>query len=212
MIDYILLNFDKVASMLVLVFFSLLTRSSVGIHQQNWIKTFSGTMTLVLLPIITFAITSVISGNIALSLGMIGALSIVRFRNPVRSSFELVIFFLMLSLGICAAADVRWLVMLGLASNFLIIGAYFINIILAQVFNKKLFETSFSEGNSSNIIEITSMKVHNDLLNSVILVSYNKSDSQYTYRLASSDPARLKEILKEYQDNSEVTNIHYSAG
>lgn len=212
MIDYILLNFDKVAAMLVLVFFSLLTRSSVGIHQQNWIKTFSGTMTLVLLPIITFAITSVISGNIALSLGMIGALSIVRFRNPVRSSFELVIFFLMLSLGICAAADVRWLVMLGLASNFLIIGAYFINIILAQVFNKKLFETSFSEGNSSNIIEITSMKVHNDLLNSVILVSYNKSDSQYTYRLASSDPARLKEILKEYQDNSEVTNIHYSAG
>ena len=143
---------------------------------------------------------------------MIGALSIVRFRNPVRSSFELVIFFLMLSLGICAAADVRWLVMLGLASNFLIIGAYFINIILAQVFNKKLFETSFSEGNSSNIIEITSMKVHNDLLNSIILVSYNKSDSQYTYRLASSDPARLKEILKEYQDNSEVTNIHYSAG
>jgi len=212
MIDYILLNFDKVAAMLVLVFFSLLTRSSVGIHQQNWIKTFSGTMTLVLLPIITFAITSVISGNIALSLGMIGALSIVRFRNPVRSSFELVIFFLMLSLGICAAADVRWLVMLGLASNFLIIGAYFINIILAQVFNKKLFETSFSEGNSSNIIEITSMKVHNDLLNSVILVSYNKSDSQYTYRLASSDPARLKEILKEYQDNSEVTNIHYAAG
>jgi len=198
--------------MLVLVFFSLLTRSSVGIHQQNWIKTFSGTMTLVLLPIITFAITSVISGNIALSLGMIGALSIVRFRNPVRSSFELVIFFLMLSLGICAAADVRWLVMLGLASNALIIGAYFINIILTQVFNKKLFETSFSEGNSSNILEITSMKNHSELFNSAILVSFNKSDSQYTYRLASSDPAILKEISKEYQDNSEVTNIQYSAG
>ena len=212
MMDYLILNLDKIISMLVLVFFSLLTRSSVGIHQQNWIKTFSGTMTLVLLPIITFAITSVISGNIALSLGMIGALSIVRFRNPVRSSFELVIFFLMLSLGICAAADVRWLVMLGLASNALIIGAYFINIILTQVFNKKLFETSFSEGNSSNILEITSMKNHSELFNSAILVSFNKSDSQYTYRLASSDPAILKEISKEYQDNSEVTNIQYSAG
>jgi hypothetical protein len=212
MMDYLILNLDKIISMLVLVFFSLLTRSSVGIHQQNWIKTFSGTMTLVLLPIITFAITSVISGNIALSLGMIGALSIVRFRNPVRSSFELVIFFLMLSLGICAAADVRWLVMLGLASNALIIGAYFINIILTQVFNKKLFETSFSEGNSSNILEITSIKNHSELFNSAILVSFNKSDSQYTYRLASSDPAILKEISKEYQDNSEVTNIQYSAG
>ena len=72
MIDYILLNQDKIEAIVVLIFFALLTRASVGIHHQNWIKTFSGTMTLVLLPIITFAITSVISGNIALSLGMIG--------------------------------------------------------------------------------------------------------------------------------------------
>lgn len=149
MIDYILLNQDKIEAIVVLIFFALLTRASVGIHHQNWIKTFSGTLTLVLLPIITFAITSVISGNIALSLGMIGALSIVRFRNPVRSSFELVIFFLMLSLGICAAADMRWLIILGMTSNILIITAYFVNIILGTYFNKKLFETSFSEGNSS---------------------------------------------------------------
>ena len=31
-----------------------------------------------------FVIVKIISGNIALSLGMIGALSIVRFRNPVK--------------------------------------------------------------------------------------------------------------------------------
>jgi hypothetical protein len=212
MIDYILLNQDKIIAMMVLVFFALLTRTSVGIHQQNWIKTFSGTMTLVLLPIITFAITSVISGNIALSLGMIGALSIVRFRNPVRSSFELVIFFLMLSLGICAAADMRWLVILGVASNSLIIGAYFINIIFAQVFHKKLFETSFSEGNSSNILEVTSATQHSKLFNSPILVSFNKSDGEYIYRLASNDSELLKRISMEFQDNSEVTDIKYSAG
>ena len=212
MIDYILLNQDKIFAMIVLVFFSLLTRASVSIHQQNWIKTFSGTMTLVLLPIITFAITSVIAGNIALSLGMIGALSIVRFRNPVRSSFELVIFFLMLSLGICAAADMRWLVILGLVSNSVIIGAYFINLILAKVFNKKLFETSFSEGNSSNILEITSVNQHSKLFNSSILVSFNKSDGEYIYRLASNDSEALKRISIEFQDNSEVTNIKYSAG
>ena len=212
MIDYILLNQDKIVAIMVLVFFALLTRTSVGIHQQNWIKTFSGTMTLVLLPIITFAITSVISGNIALSLGMIGALSIVRFRNPVRSSFELVIFFLMLSLGICAAADMRWLVILGEASNSLIIGAYFINIILAQVFHRKLFEISFSEGNSSNILEVTSAVQHNKLFNSPILVSFNKSDGEYIYRLASNDLEVLKRISIEFQDNSEVTDIKFSAG
>ena len=212
MIDYILLNQDKIVAIIVLVLFSLLTRTSVGIHQQNWIKTFSGTMTLILLPIITFAITSVISKNIALSLGMIGALSIVRFRNPVRSSFELVIFFLMLTLGICAAADMRWLVILGLVSNSLIVGAYFINIILAQVFHRKLFETSFSEGNSSNILEVTSATQNSKLFNSPILVSFNKTDGEYIYRLASNDSDLLKRISTEFQDNSEVTDIKYSAG
>ena len=125
MIATITTNQETFLAMMALVLFAFLTRASVGIHSQNWIKTFSGTMTLFLLPIITFAITSVISGNIALSLGMIGALSIVRFRNPVRSSFELVIFFLMLSLGICAAADMKWLIVLGISSNLIIIGAYF---------------------------------------------------------------------------------------
>ena len=212
MFDYILLNQDKIIAIIVLVFFSLLTRKSVGIHQQNWIKTFSGTMTLILLPIITFAITSVISKNIALSLGMIGALSIVRFRNPVRSSFELVIFFLMLTLGICAAADMRWLIILGLVSNGLIVGAYFINIIFAQVFHRKLFEISFSEGNSSNILEVTSSVQHNKLFKSPILVSFNKSDGEYIYRLASNDLELLKRISIEFQNNSDVTDIKFSAG
>jgi len=61
MMDYFFLNQDKIIAIIALVIFSLLTRASVGIHQQNWIKTFSGIMTLILLPIITFAITSVIS-------------------------------------------------------------------------------------------------------------------------------------------------------
>ncbi len=212
MIDYILLNQSKIEAITLLVFFAILTRASVGIHHQNWIKTFSGTMTLILLPVITFAITSVISGNIALSLGMIGALSIVRFRNPVRSSFELVIFFLMLSLGICAAADIRWLIILGLTSNALIIGAYFTNLIFNMISNRKLFETSFSEGNSSNILEITSRVKDNDLFSSDMLVSFNKDSDHYIYRLSSNQSSALKEISNFYQENPEIINIKFSIG
>ena len=64
-------------------------------------------MAFLLLPIVTYAITSVISDNIALSLGMVGALSIVRFRNPVRSPFELSVYFLLISLGICASVSLK---------------------------------------------------------------------------------------------------------
>ena len=46
-----------------------------------------------------------IAGNIALSLGMIGALSIVRFRNPVKSPFELTVFFGLITIGIAFAIN-----------------------------------------------------------------------------------------------------------
>ena len=41
-----------------------------------------------------------ISGNLGLSLGMIGALSIVRFRTPVKSPIELVFYFVLIVIGI----------------------------------------------------------------------------------------------------------------
>ena len=70
------------------------------IIRQNWVNTVHYLMTFLLLPPITFIITKVISNNLALSLGMIGALSIVRFRNPVKNPLELVIFFGLITLGI----------------------------------------------------------------------------------------------------------------
>ena len=60
--------------------------------KQNWVNTIHYLITFLLLPPITFVITNVISNNLALSLGMIGALSIVRFRSPVKNPLELVIF------------------------------------------------------------------------------------------------------------------------
>ena len=53
---------------------------------STWSNNFQYTLICLLLPIITFVVTKVISNNIALSLGMVGALSIVRFRNPVKNS------------------------------------------------------------------------------------------------------------------------------
>tara|TARA_B100000927_G_C16374897_1_gene433062 strand:- start:313 stop:957 length:645 start_codon:yes stop_codon:yes gene_type:complete len=58
-----------------------------------------------LLPVTGFVITSAISNNIALSLGMVGALSIVRFRTPIKNPLELVIYFFLITLGIVTNVD-----------------------------------------------------------------------------------------------------------
>ena len=85
---------------------------------QHWIKTTAHTSTLILLPIITYVITNVISGNIALSIGMVGALSIVRFRNPVRSPLELTVYFAAITMGIAASVHIKWLIFLSLSIIF----------------------------------------------------------------------------------------------
>ena len=80
-------------AMIFALFFAMMSGLSIRIIlslvKQKWASTYHHTMSYILLPAITFVITTVISGNIALSLGMIGALSIVRFRTPVKNPFRI---------------------------------------------------------------------------------------------------------------------------
>ena len=109
MSDIIYQQFDKLLAPPLLVIFSLIIRYVLILIGQRWISTISHTVTLVFLPLIVYVITKVIAGNIALSLGMVGALSIVRFRNPVRSPLELTMYFAAITMGIAASVDLRWL-------------------------------------------------------------------------------------------------------
>ena len=57
-------------------------------------------ISLVLASAVTSMIIMTISGNLILSLGMVGALSIVRFRTPVKDSMDLIFLFWAISVGI----------------------------------------------------------------------------------------------------------------
>lgn len=74
-------------------------------------KTFSGVMysknfgvSLVMLAMVTTMIILPISSNIVLSLGMVGALSIVRFRTAVKDPIDTVFMFWAIAVGICLGA------------------------------------------------------------------------------------------------------------
>ena len=92
MLEFI--DFDRyLYKCLFLVFAGFTIRYVLIIAGQRWANTYHHLGSYVLLPVISLVISSIIKDDIALSLGMIGALSIVRFRNPVKSPFELVMFF-----------------------------------------------------------------------------------------------------------------------
>lgn len=56
---------------------------------------------LVVLTVLTGTVMTVIGNNIALSLGMVGALSIVRFRTAIKDSRDTVYIFWTIIVGIC---------------------------------------------------------------------------------------------------------------
>ena len=193
-------------TMILLIFFSLFIRVILQLVGQGWITTTAHTTTLVLLPIITYVITQVISGNIALSLGMVGALSIVRFRNPVRSPLELSVYFCAITMGISAGVSLKWLVLLGFAISLAVIILVLIHIISVYFFNKYFFTTSFAEGNSLSSLEIKANKEINWLDKSNFLNLKKKIDNEFYYTLTTNNFEDLKEIENELSENESIVN------
>lgn len=58
-------------------------------------------ITLLTLTILTATVMTVIGNNIALSLGMVGALSIIRFRTSIKDSRDTIYIFWTIIVGIC---------------------------------------------------------------------------------------------------------------
>ena len=123
-------------------------------------KTFSGVMystgfamSLIGLSLVTTLVIMAVTSNVVLSLGMVGALSIVRFRAAIKEPMEIVFLFWSLAVGIVIGAG-----MIPLA----IIGSAIIGLILVLFVNKKFRNTPYilivncadekAEENALNII------------------------------------------------------------
>ena len=191
----------------LLFFISLSLRFTLQLTGQSWIKTTSHTSTLTILPVVTYVITSVISGNVALSLGMVGALSIVRFRNPVRSPLELTVYFAAITMGITASVSLKWLIVFIFAIYLSIFLLIICSLLSKIVFKKQFFVTSFSEGNSLSTLEINA-KQNIDMLDSSKFLRSKSSfkDGDKQYLLVSNDFMDLRKILTELEYYDEIIN------
>lgn len=104
-------------------------------------RTFSGVMysasfgiSLIAMTMITALVILAISSNVVLSLGMVGALSIVRFRTAVKDPMDIVFLFWSIAAGIVLAAG---LLLLAVA------GSIFIGIVLLIFSEKKTFDRPY---------------------------------------------------------------------
>ena len=78
-------------------------------------------VSLAVMTIVTATVMIVIGNNIALSLGMVGALSIVRFRTAIKDSRDTVYIFWAIVVGICCGAGDYAVGALGSAFIFVVL-------------------------------------------------------------------------------------------
>ena len=103
---------------------------------------------LMLAPLV-LAVTTVIATNLYLSLGMIGALSIVRYRTPVKIQYELALFFSFICLGIISGVNFKLSISIFI---LLTIIPFIYEFLIKKIFNLKFFNLSTTSFEKSNNI------------------------------------------------------------
>jgi len=100
---------------------------SIVIYISYW-YTHTGTsysgkfnVSLVTITILTCTVMTVIGNNIALSLGMAGALSIVRFRTAIKDSRDTAYIFWAVIIGLCSGVADFWTAVIGSCAVFIIL-------------------------------------------------------------------------------------------
>ncbi|WP_419821987.1 DUF4956 domain-containing protein [Anoxybacterium hadale] len=157
-------------------------------------KTFSGVMyssgfgvSLIGMSLITTLIILAISSNVVLSLGMVGALSIVRFRAAVKDPMDIVYLFWSIAVGIVLGAG-----MIPLA----FFGSLFIGIILMIFANRKPSDNAYIL--VAHCADDAAEKAVTDTVKSSVRKHLVKSKSVSARGIELTLEIRLKEMSTEF--------------
>ena len=146
-----------------------------------------------ILATVVFLVILVVKSSLALSLGLVGALSIVRFRTPIKEPEELVYLFLAIAIGLGYAAG-----------QTLLTSVIFLSILIINYFwlsnqNNKVIEYNLviSWGDK----ELTFEKMTNIISNSVdsiklIRLEYGENTNTAVLMIAPKETADIEELSK----------------
>ena len=165
---------------------------------------------LILVGVTTFIIISIVKSSLALSLGLVGALSIIRFRTAIKEPEELGYFFMAISIGLGLGANQLYATIIGVVVlaiiivvlNFKKTNNFSQNLLISSNINEKdrtlvnQKVTSIVMKNA-NQVELKRLKFDNDLINLNFLVNINSFDSIQ----------KITDQLNDFDKDIEITFI-----
>ena len=188
---------DKMTSISFLdMFIAMILSFAVGLFiMQVYKKTFKGVMysatfamSLLALTLITTLIILGVTSNVVLSLGMVGALSIVRFRSAIKEPMDIAFLFWSISEGIVLGAG-----LIPLA----ILGAVFIGIVMVLFANKKTTDNPY----------ILVVNCKNDISENSVLNILSKNVNKYCVKSKTISPSNGIEMTIEVKLKNITTSF-----
>ena len=188
---------DKMTSISFLdMFIAMILSFAVGLFiMQVYKKTFKGVMysstfamSLLALTLITTLIILGVTSNVVLSLGMVGALSIVRFRSAIKEPMDIAFLFWSISEGIVLGAG-----LIPLA----ILGAVFIGIVMVLFANKKTTDNPY----------ILVVNCKNDISENSVFNILSKNVNKYCVKSKTISPSNGIEMTIEVKLKNITTSF-----
>ena len=160
-------------------------------------KTFSGVMyssgfgvTLIALTMITTLVILAVTSNVVLSLGMVGALSIVRFRTPIKEPLDIAFLFWSIAVGIVLAAGM---------SPLAVIGSAVIGVVLFIFVNRKTHVNPY--------IVIVNCDTHQSGQEAELFLRSNTDRCVVKSKSAQNGAVELNMEIRLKEDNTDFIDI-----
>ncbi len=152
-----------------------------------------------LLSIATTIIITVVKSSLALSLGLVGALSIVRFRTAIKEPEELTYIFLCIGIGLATGANQFSAAIIGLILT--IFFAYFYNFSLDKKKYQNLIRVSINGISSAEIGPLVEILKRFSIKINFKNMSISNSENDYSSTVAFSI------IPNNFEDLNRITNL-----
>jgi hypothetical protein len=155
--------------------------------------------TLPVLALTVLLVISVVKSSLALSLGLVGALSVVRFRTAIKEPEELIYLFIAIALGIGLGADQRAVTV----AAFVVIIAYlFANTTLSPRRQKSnLFLNITTPDTKASFSEINEVLLAHTSTANLRRLDHLDGSLHATYLIDCSDDSSLSHLMDDLKSN-----------
>ncbi len=154
-----------------------------------------------LLTIVTAAVIAVVKSSLALSLGLVGALSIVRFRAAIKEPEELVYLFLSIAVGLCLGTQQLLLavVLVVVVTIFAVVMRY----LTGEKRTGRLLLTLTGDADRFRDLVDNLLPRIDSFMNEMALQRFDVQEDQGQLRvvLAKADSAQQRSLLETLQKN-----------